>query len=44
MIQLKKKKTGYDAKISDTGSKYFTKSNYNKFMGEIINAKIKKKG
>ena len=30
------KKKQYDAKISDIASKYFTTSDYNKFMGEIL--------
>ena len=39
----KKKKTVYDAKILDIESKYFTTSNYNKFSGDILNAKMKEK-
>ena len=37
------KKTNYDVKISDFESKYFTTSDYSKFTGEILNAKIKEK-
>ena len=36
-------KTNYDAKISDTEAKYFTTSDYNKFMNEILDKKIKEK-
>ena len=39
-----KKKTDYVAKISDIETKYFTTSDYNKFMSEILNTKIKEKG
>ena len=35
--------TDYDAKISDIEGKYFTASDYNKFMSDIIDAKIKQK-
>ena len=37
------KKADYDAKMSDIESKYFITSDYDKFMGEILNAKIKEK-
>ena len=37
------KKTDYDAKISDIQGKYFTTSDYNKFTGDIFDAKIKQK-
>ena len=36
-------KTNYDAKISDTEAKYFTTSDYNKFMNEMLDKKIKEK-
>ena len=39
-----KKKTDYVAKILDIETKYFTTSDYNKFMSEILNTKIKEKG
>ena len=35
------KKRDYNAKISDIKGKYFTSSDYNKFMSEIADAKIK---
>ena len=35
--------TDYDAKISDSEGRYFTASDYNKFMSDIIDAKIKQK-
>ena len=35
--------TDYDAKISDIEGKYFTASDYNKFMSDILDAKIKQK-
>ena len=34
------KKAVYDAKISDTKGKYFATSDYNKFMSDILCAKI----
>ena len=37
------KKTDYDAKISDIQGKYFTTSDYNNFMGDIFDAKIKQR-
>ena len=37
------KKTVYDTKISDIRKKYFTTSDYNKFMSNILYAKIKQK-
>ena len=37
------KKTDYDAKISDIETEYFTISDYNKFTGEILDVKFKKK-
>ena len=39
----KKKQTDYDAKIKDTKNKYFTTSDYNKFINNIFNEKIKAK-
>ena len=36
-------KANYDAKISDTEAKYFTTSDYNKFMNEMLDKKIKEK-
>ena len=36
-------KTDYDAIISNIEAKYFITSDYNKFMGEIFDAKIKEK-
>ena len=44
IIDLVKKKTDYVAKILDIETKYFTTSDYNKFMSEILNTKIKEKG
>ena len=35
--------TDYDAKISDIEGRYFTASDYNKFMSDILDAKIKQK-
>ena len=32
----------YDVKLSAIESKYFTTSDYNKFMNNVIDAKIKK--
>ena len=37
------KKTNHDAKISYIDKKYFISSDYNKFMSEILDAKIKEK-
>ena len=37
----KKKKKGYDAKISDIYYEYFRTSDYNKFMNRILDVKIK---
>ena len=37
-------KKDYDAKISEIEAKYFTTSDYNKYMGEIFDRKIKEKG
>ena len=37
------KKTGYNAKILDTEGKYFSTSDYNKFAGQILDAKSKQK-
>ena len=34
-------KTDYDAKISDNKTKCFTNSDYNKFMGDMLDANIK---
>ena len=36
------KKTDYNAKISDIETEYFTISEYNKFTGKILEAKIRK--
>ena len=36
-------KTDYNAKISDIVGKYFTTSDYNKFIKEMSDAKIKEK-
>ena len=35
--------TDYDAKISDIEGRYFTACDYNKFMSDILDAKIKQK-
>ena len=35
--------TDYDAKISDIEGRYFTASDYNKFISDILDAKIKQK-
>ena len=37
----KKKKKDHDAKISEIERKYFHASDYNKFMSDIIDAKMK---
>ena len=37
------KKTNYNAKISDVEKKYFTTFDYNVFMNDILDAKIKQK-
>ena len=37
------KKTGHDTNIKDNEEKYFTTSDYNKFMNEILAAKMKQK-
>ena len=37
------KKTDYDAKISEIQLKYFTSPDYNKFMRDMLHAKIKQK-
>ena len=37
------KKAYYNTKIKDMEGKYFTKCNYNKFMSDILDSKIKKK-
>ena len=34
-------KSDYNAKITDLEGKYFTTSDYNKFTGDILDAKIK---
>ena len=39
---LLKNKTGYDAKISDIKSKYFTTDDYKKFTSQTLVAKINK--
>ena len=39
----KKKKTDYDAKISDIESKYITTADYNKFTKNIVDNSIKSK-
>ena len=36
-------KTDYNVKILDIETKYFTKCDYNKFTGKILNAKIEQK-
>ena len=36
-------KTDYDAKMSDIENKCFTKSDYNKFMQNILDVKVKEK-
>ena len=43
IIDLVKKKTDYDTKISDIETKYFNTSDYNKFMSEILDTKMKEK-
>ena len=40
-MQKKKKKKDHDAKISEIERKYFHASDYNKFMSDIIDAKMK---
>ena len=40
---MSKKKTDYNAKISDNEKNYFTTSDYNKFTKEILAEKIKEK-
>ena len=40
---LVKKKTDSDAKIKDLKIKYFTKSDYNKFTNDILDAEKKNK-
>ena len=37
------KKTGHDTNIKDNEEKYFTTSDYNKFMNKILAAKMKQK-
>ena len=37
------KKTDYNAKIKDVEGNYFTTADYNKFMSDILDAKIKQK-
>ena len=37
------KKTNYNAKISDVEKKYFATFDYNVFMNDILDAKIKQK-
>ena len=43
ITQLKSKNFDFDSKISDIESKYFTTFDYDKFMNEIIDNKIKGK-
>ena len=43
MIVIQLKKTDYNAKISDTESKYFTTADYNKCTTQTLDAKIKQK-
>ena len=38
---MQKKKKNHDAKISEIERKYFHASDYNKFMSDIIDAKMK---
>lgn len=38
------KKTDYDSKILDIEAKYFSASDFNQFMGQIRDVKIKKNG
>ena len=40
---LIKKYLTYNAKISEIETKYFTTSDHNKFTGEVIDGKIKKR-
>ena len=40
---LYKKKTDFNVKTLDTEKKYFTRSNYNKFTRDILDAKTEKK-
>ena len=44
LVIWSKKKTEYDAKISDMKAKQFNTSDYNKFTGKILNKKIKERG
>ena len=37
------KKTDYDAKIKDIERKYFSTTDYNKFISDILDVKIKQK-
>ena len=37
------KKTDYNTEISDIDARFFNTSDYNKFTGEILNAKLKKR-
>ena len=37
------KKADYDTKIKDTGEKYFTTADYNKFTSDILEVKMKQK-
>lgn len=41
--QTIKQKTDYNAKIKDIMVKYFTTADYNRFTGDILDAKIKRK-
>ena len=44
VIEKKKKKTDYDAKILDIEFKDFTSAGYNKFTYQTVDAKIREKG
>ena len=43
MLLIQSKKRDYDTKILDIEKKYFTTPDYDKFMGEAIDAKVKQK-
>ena len=43
MLVIQLKKTDYDAKIAEMEKKYFTTSDYNKFMNNILDTKIAQK-
>ena len=42
-FKLFSQRTDYDAKITDIEGKYFTTADCNKFMNDIMDAKIKQK-